>query len=242
MLFSEQQQCSVCSPCLPAEREHTAEASVIAGLYYEALNDFDTAAGVSRAVVGPNATADIFATYPTTLPSGRVPSMATCICSEAVGTAVLVIGVFALTDRAREPLEPAWLGFMVGQLVLAVGLALGWQTGYAINPARDFGPRVLSAFAGWGAEVFTAHHHYFLIPMFAPLIGGGVGTIVYKQMVATSVAVDNVDFVVQHRRLSMESNVIPSRTRRRYSWGDGNQDEAMALLMRDSPPSVSVNS
>jgi len=233
-------------------------AVAVLGLYWEALEDYDAAAGVKHAVTGPNATAQIFATYPATYPGGRVPSLATCVGSEVAGTALLVVGVFALTDRARDPLEPAWLGFMVGQLVFAVGVAMGWTTGYAINPARDFGPRLLSALAGWGTKVFTAHDHYFVVPLLAPLLGGAIGTLVYREMMG---AVDEEDSPrpfdgnpvrVQHHRLSMESNLVPTvgggdngvggGATRRYTRPADPSNSPMALLLRDSPPPTHINS
>jgi hypothetical protein len=148
---------------------------------------------------------------------------------------VLIIGVFALTDASRDPLEPAWLGFMVGQLVLAIGLSLGWSTGYAINPARDFGPRVLSACAGWGSEVFTAHNYYFVVPLVAPLLGAGLGTLVYKHMAAPPVTFNDLgEPPIRHRRLSMEATEILAH-RRRYTSASSSHDEAMTILLRDSP-------
>src|SRR6185312_6448044 len=71
--------------------------------------------------------------------------------SEFLGTAVLLLGVRALTDRRNAApggyVEPLALG----GLVWAIGLSLGGLTGYAINPARDLGPRIASALLGWGA-------------------------------------------------------------------------------------------
>lgn len=51
--------------------------------------------------------------------------------------------------------------------------------GYAINPARDFGPRFFTFIAGWGSEVFTVYDNYFLVPLLAPMMGGPIGAFVY---------------------------------------------------------------
>ncbi len=64
-----------------------------------------------------------------------------------------------------------------GALVVAIGVAFGFNSGYAINPARDFGPRLFTFLAGWGRGVFTAGHGWWWVPIVAPCIGGVVGTI-----------------------------------------------------------------
>ncbi len=98
--------------------------------------------------------------------------------AEILGTFVLVLGVYAIVDNVRNvgPGANMW-PLMVGFLVLAIGLSLGGPTGYAINPARDFGPRLYaSLFAGDGGA-FTGL--YFLVPIIGPLIGGPLGALFY---------------------------------------------------------------
>lgn len=56
--------------------------------------------------------------------------------------------------------------------------------GYAINPARDFGPRFFTFIAGWGSDVFTADGYYFYVPLLAPNIGTCVGGFVYTALVS----------------------------------------------------------
>ncbi len=117
--------------------------------------------------------AGVFGTYP------KFDSTWRNVLSEVLGTAVLLLGVRTLTDRRNAApggyLEPIALG----ALVLAIGLGLGGPTGYAINPARDFGPRLASAFLGWGPSVFRSHGYYFWIPIVAPLVGGLIGSTLY---------------------------------------------------------------
>ncbi|TNN67014.1 Aquaporin-3 [Liparis tanakae] len=60
---------------------------------------------------------------------------------------------------------------------------MGFNSGYAVNPARDLGPRLFTAVAGWGTEVFTVRNGWFLVPVFAPFLGSIVGVIIYQLMV-----------------------------------------------------------
>jgi glycerol uptake facilitator protein len=102
--------------------------------------------------------------------------------SEIIGTMMLVIGVFALIDnRNLAPLSN--LGpFLIGILVVAIGMSLGPLSGYAINPARDFGPRVAEYFTGFGTAWRSANapnEIYWWVPIVGPLIGGVIGAYVY---------------------------------------------------------------
>ncbi len=117
--------------------------------------------------------AGVFATYPIFDSTWRN------VFSEFLGTGVLLLGVRSLTDRRNAApggyVEPLALG----ALVWAIGLSLGGLTGYAINPARDLGPRVASALLGWGPSAFLSHGSYFWIPIVGPLVGGLAGSILY---------------------------------------------------------------
>lgn len=148
--------------------------------YAEAFRAFEAREGLTRGamaagkLVGPGAGgAGVFATYPAFDVAWRN------VFSEFLGTAVLLMGVRALTDRRNAApggyVEPLALG----ALVWAIGLSLGGLTGYAINPARDLGPRLASALLGWGPSVFQSHNSYFWIPIVAPLAGGVVGSFLY---------------------------------------------------------------
>jgi glycerol uptake facilitator protein len=95
------------------------------------------------------------------------------IITEIVGTFVLVFGVLAIVANAA-PGESGLTPLLVGLLVLAIGLSLGGPTGYAINPARDLGPRIMHAIlpiAGKGPSDWS----YSWIPVIAPIIGGVLG-------------------------------------------------------------------
>ena len=67
----------------------------------------------------------------------------------------------------------------VGVTVLGLGLSLGYNTGCAINPARDLGPRVFTLLAGWGPGVFTEYNHWWIVPVIACHVGALAGAWVY---------------------------------------------------------------
>lgn len=146
-------------------------ALVVYLTYREALMAFDQ--GV-RQIAGPLGTAGIFATYP-------APYLSTFggFIDQVVGTALLIAGVFFLTDERNTPPPQGLTPVLVGMLVMAIGMAFGVNAGYAINPARDFGPRLFTALAGWGPGVFTAADGWWWVPIVAPCVGGLLGGYFY---------------------------------------------------------------
>jgi len=103
------------------------------------------------------------------------------LVSEIIGTFVLVFVVGAIFSKAVAVSGPAsGLGpYLVAALVWGIGLSLGGTTGYAINPARDFGPRLAHAvlpIAGKGASDWS----YAVIPVLGPLIGGGLAGVLLR--------------------------------------------------------------
>src|SRR5512133_2384069 len=107
-------------------------------------------------------------------------SFTTALITEIIGTAVLLWGILASGDSKNNGLMHNMGPFLVGGTVLAVGLSLGGPSGYAINPARDFGPRIFGTLVGtqglWDGG-------YWLIPLIVPVIGGIVGIYVYDWLV-----------------------------------------------------------
>jgi glycerol uptake facilitator-like aquaporin len=140
------------------------------------LNAFD---GGVRQVTGPLATAGIFSTYPqpylSTFPGGFI--------DQVVGTAILVGVILGITDQRNGPAPAGLAPVVVGLLVVGIGMAFGVNCGYAINPARDFGPRVFTYLAGWGSEVFRAGNHWWWVPIVGPLAGGVLGGWLYDLFV-----------------------------------------------------------
>jgi glycerol uptake facilitator protein len=104
-------------------------------------------------------------------------------CDEFIGTALLVGLIFAIVDIRNQPVQANLNPLIIGFVVLAIGLSFGLNTGYAINPARDFGPRLWIAIVSGGAS-FAADNFYFWIPIVAPLAGGVAGAFIYDFTIA----------------------------------------------------------
>jgi glycerol uptake facilitator protein len=141
---------------------------------FEATNHIVRGAMVDGKLAGPAAGgAGVFATYP------AFDDLAGNLFSEFLGTALLLFGIRALTDRRNAAPQGNLEPVLIGALVTAIGLSLGGLTGFAINPARDLGPRLASAVFGWGMSVFRSHDGYFWVPIVAPLVGGVCGATLY---------------------------------------------------------------
>src|SRR5438105_7411302 len=129
-------------------------SAVVYLTYREALTAFD---GGMRHVLGPLGTAGIWATYPqpflSVFPGGFI--------DQIVGTALLVAGILGITDARNSPAPAGLAPVVVGLLVMLIGASFGFNAGYAINPARDFGPRLFTFVAGWGGEVFRAGNNWW---------------------------------------------------------------------------------
>ena len=108
-------------------------------------------------------------------------SLVTATIAEIFGTAVLLWGVLASGDSKNNGLSHNLGGFLVGFAVLAVGLSLGGPSGYAINPARDFGPRLFGVLVGTGG-LFDGSY-WLVAPIVGPIIGGVLGVWTYKWFV-----------------------------------------------------------
>nr|VXZ91959.1 Aquaglyceroporin [Klebsiella pneumoniae] len=96
---------------------------------------------------------------------------------ETTITAILMAMIMALTDDGngipRGPLAP----LLIGLLIAVIGASMGPLTGFALNPARDFGPKLFTSLAGWGSIAFTGGLAipYFLVPLLAPVVGAIIG-------------------------------------------------------------------
>lgn len=103
-------------------------------------------------------------------------SLLTATFAEIFGTMLLLLGIVGWGDT--EGGKAGYLGaFIVGLVVVMVGLTLGGPSGYAINPARDFGPRLFGVIVG--TEGLFDGWYWLVAPIIGPLIGGALGVILY---------------------------------------------------------------
>ncbi|EDV29452.1 uncharacterized protein TRIADDRAFT_51804 [Trichoplax adhaerens] len=143
-------------------------SAVCHAIYIEGINAYD--GGVRQTPPHVNATAQIWATYPQ-----PYLSTAAGFFDQIVGTGLLALCVFALVDDKNwappDYLKPLLIGFVV----LNIGDTFGLNCGYAINPARDFAPRLWTLIAGWGTPTFVNGNYWFWVPIVGPILGAIVG-------------------------------------------------------------------
>jgi glycerol uptake facilitator protein len=100
---------------------------------------------------------------------------------QIIGTAILLFLVFAIIDTRNSTPLSNLAPVVIGLLIVAIGMAWGTDAGYAINPARDFGPRLASFVTGYGTAFRDQYGHlYFWVPIVGPLIGGVIGAGLYQ--------------------------------------------------------------
>ena len=103
------------------------------------------------------------------------------LLDQVVGTALLLCLILAITDPRNAQVPAGLQPLAIGLVVLAIGISWGGMHGYAINPARDFGPRLFTHVAGFKHTGFN--DHVFLVPILGPLLGGLIGAGVYDAMI-----------------------------------------------------------
>jgi len=154
-------------------------AALVFGVYRDAIGSYENVHHITRGDPNSLPTFSIFATFPAPYFHNWVGPFV----DQIVGTALLVGLIFAVVDELNTPVRANLAPLVVGFVVAAIGISYGANAGYAINPARDFGPRLLAYFAGWGSVALPGKvphfSAYFWIPIVGPFIGGVVGAVLY---------------------------------------------------------------
>ncbi|XP_054754341.2 aquaporin-9-like [Lytechinus pictus] len=165
-------------------------AALVYGIYVDGINHIE-GGHANRSL----ATAGIFATYPepfVTIQAG--------VADQLVGTALLVGGIFAIFDK--QNIKPAFglEPIAVGLLLLVVNISYGYNAGAAVNPARDFSPRLFTAVVGYGDDIWltASGDEFWWIPLFIPFIGGPIGAWLYY-----------ITIEVHHRPAEKENESLP---------------------------------
>jgi glycerol uptake facilitator protein len=121
-------------------------------------------------------TAGVFTTFP-----AFPDDWAFGLLDQVIGTALLLGLILAITDPDNQPVAAEFNPLMVGLVVVAIGVSWGGMHGYAINPARDFGPRLFTWVAGFRNTGFGTHAWW--VPIVGPLLGGLLGALTYDWLI-----------------------------------------------------------
>jgi glycerol uptake facilitator protein len=148
-------------------------------VYKGAIDSYERANHITRGDPDSVTTFSIFATFPADYLGNWVGPF----IDQVVGTAFLVAFVFAIVDELNQPVRANLAPVVIGFVVVAIGLSFGANAGYAINPARDLGPRLFAGLAGWGEVAIPGNYAnvsgYLWIPIVGPFLGGLIGAFVY---------------------------------------------------------------
>jgi glycerol uptake facilitator protein len=145
-------------------------AQVAGAFAGSALVFFNYREAIARFDPGLEKTAGIFTTFPA-FPD--VPAAG--FFDQVIGTALLLLLIFAIGDERNLPPQANLAPLVVGLIVVAIGFSFGKLHGYAINPARDFGPRLLTVLVGYKNNGLTAGSSVWWVPIAGPLAGGLIG-------------------------------------------------------------------
>ncbi|HIZ34810.1 MAG TPA: aquaporin family protein [Candidatus Ruania gallistercoris] len=155
-------------------------AAIILAVYKDAINAFDAQMETFGDTGHTIPTFSIFATFPGPYFEG---GMWGPLLDQIVGTALLLLAIAAVVDMRNTAVRANLGPLIIGFSVAAIGMSFGANAGYAINPARDLGPRLLAWAGGWGELAMPGNGDwfsgYFWVPIVGPLIGGVIGILVY---------------------------------------------------------------
>ncbi|GAA4307578.1 MIP/aquaporin family protein [Streptomyces venetus] len=182
-----------------------AGAALVYWVYHDAINAFDDASKGPKTNGKTLASFSIFATFPAPYFHGGIWGP---LIDQIVGTFFLVMLVVAIIDLRNTAVKANLGPLVIGFVVAAIGMSYGANAGYAINPARDFGPRLFTWAEGWESLAFPgslsgAFSGYWWIPIVGPLIGGVIGVLAYDLFIGD----------VLHVRAQLHELPEPGRTR-----------------------------
>jgi len=137
-----------------------AASGVVYANYISAIDNYE-GHGVRTVPPAKKSTAQVFCTYPQ-----PYLTKASQFFSEFIASSILMLVIFALKDDSNNGASRGggnWFPLALFFLIFGIGACFGWETGYAINLARDFGPRLMSYILGYGHQVWSAGGYYFWV-------------------------------------------------------------------------------
>lgn len=165
-------------------------AFVVYVLFVPVIDRFNAAQHALRTAGGA---AGVFFTHP-----GLAITPMHAFADEIILTALLLFGIFAITEKYNEQAPGANSGaLIIGFLVATIGASMGYLEAWALNPARDFGPRLFCFFAGWGAAALPSPDNYWWVPIAGPLIGGVIGGGAYQLLIHPFLPARNREFIAE---------------------------------------------
>jgi len=150
-------------------------------LFSPSISSFESANGIVRGSADSVSVAKIFGEYYPSPGSGAEVSMILAIGAEAFGTFLLCLMIFALTEgcnvgRPEDAIAPLFIGLTVSSIICLIAPL----TQAGLNPARDFGPRMVAWIMGWGSAAFPDHSGgFFLVYILGPFIGGSIASLFF---------------------------------------------------------------
>lgn len=158
-----------------------AGAALVYMTYRDAIQAYEVENDITRD--GGAGTVGVFVTGP----AGYFGDYWGPFITEVIGTAFLLLIIFAVVDLMNLPPKANLAPLIIGLGVFAIGMSWGANSGYAINPARDFGPRILAWMMGWGDAAFPGAQGnldaYWWVPIVGPLVGALIGAAIYKFLI-----------------------------------------------------------
>ena len=173
------------SKVLPYIISQTLGAFSSAGLVYFIYKNlfiaYEKGHNIVRGSVESLATAGVFSTYP----NPHIDNFQAFIV-EMIITAVLMMTILAVGDDNNGGPKGHSSAILVGIVIAVIGSSFGPLTGFAMNPARDFGPKMFAYLAGWGKVALTGGmaNPYFWVPILGPIVGAQLGALIYDKAIS----------------------------------------------------------
>ncbi|TIC12673.1 aquaporin [Wallemia mellicola] len=181
---------------------------IVYAMYYQALDVFDPNKSVSQ-----SGTAGLFVTMPAT----SLSHVGLCVFQEIIASAVLSIAILALGDRDNTPPGAGLGALVIAFVIMAIGTSLGALSGYAMNPARDLGPRIALSCVGYNARALWTHDRAWWVtgPVCGSLMGSFLGSMVYDTLIYSGLG-SPVNFTSkQWERLLTPHNMVKAGLEKR---------------------------